>query len=78
MTGFSLGVQSLFGAKVYFIMKLVFLESFHAGSAPIVLGLFFFSWVQLFFIGIVGEYLGSIQTQIMKRPLGVENERINF
>jgi hypothetical protein len=59
-------------------LKLLFWNQFQAGSAPIVIGLFFFSSVQLFFIGIVGEYVGSIQTQVMHRPLVIEKERINF
>jgi len=78
MTGFALGTLSLFVALVYFIMKLIFWNQFQAGYAPIVIGLFFFASVQLFFIGIVGEYVGSIQTQVMKRPLVIEKERINF
>jgi hypothetical protein len=48
------------------------------GVAPLVLGLFFLGSVQLFFLGIIGEYIGSIHTQIMHRPLVVEKERINF
>ena len=78
MTGFLLGGLSLFVAVVYFILKLLMWNEFQAGSAPIVIGLFFFASVQLFFIGIVGEYVGSIQTQVMKRPLVIEKERINF
>lgn len=78
MTGFVLGGLSLVVALVYFVLKLVLWNQFQAGSAPIVIGLFFFSSVQLFFIGIVGEYVGSIHTQVMKRPLVVEKERINF
>jgi len=78
MTGFALGSISLVVAIVYFIMKLILWNQFQAGSAPIVIGLFFFSSVQLFFIGIVGEYVGSIQTQVMHRPLVIEKERINF
>lgn len=78
MTGFALGTLSLVVALVYLILKLIFWNQFQAGSAPIVIGLFFFSSVQLFFIGIVGEYVGSIQTQVMKRPLVIEKERINF
>jgi hypothetical protein len=42
------------------------------------IGLFFFSSVQLFFIGLLGEYISSINTRVMKRPLVVEKERINF
>lgn len=78
MTGFALGTLSLIVALVYFVLKLIFWNQFQAGSAPIVIGLFFFSSVQLFFIGIVGEYVGSIQTQVMNRPLVIEKERINF
>jgi hypothetical protein len=48
------------------------------GMAPLVIGLFFFSSVQLFFIGIIGEYVGSIHTQVLNRPLVIEKERINF
>jgi hypothetical protein len=43
-----------------------------------VIGVFFFGSVQLFFIGIIGEYIGTIYTQVLKRPLVVEKERINF
>ena len=48
------------------------------GTAPMVIGIFFFSSVQLFFIGVIGEYIGSINTQVRKRPLVIEKERINF
>lgn len=78
MTGFILGTLSLVVAVAYLVLKLVFWNQFQAGSAPIVIGLFFFSSVQLFFIGIVGEYVGSTHTQVMKRPLVIEKERINF
>jgi hypothetical protein len=46
--------------------------------APLVIGLFFFASVQLFFIGVIGEYIGSIHTQVQQRPLVIEKERINF
>ncbi len=78
MTGFVLAILSLLGALGYFIYKLIFWKSFSVGMAPLVIGLFFFSSVQLFFIGIIGEYIGSIQTQVLKRPLVIEKERINF
>ncbi|HTA16592.1 MAG TPA: glycosyltransferase, partial [bacterium] len=48
------------------------------GVAPLVIGFFFIASVQLFFIGIIGEYLGNIHTQVLKRPRVVEKERINF
>lgn len=78
MLGFTMSLLSLFVALGYFIYKLVFWDSFTVGIAPIVIGLFLFSSVQLFFLGIVGEYIGSIHTQVLKRPLVVEKERINF
>ncbi len=76
--GFLLGTLSLFVAFGYFVYKLVFWNSFRVGQAPVVVGLFFFASVQLLFIGILGEYIGSIHTQVLRRPLVVEKERINF
>lgn len=78
MFGFFMSAVSLVIALGYFMAKLFFWESFSLGIAPVVIGLFLFSSVQLFFIGIIGEYIGSIHTQVMKRPLVVEKERINF
>lgn len=78
MFGFVISLLSLMLAVCYFIYKLIYWDSFSLGVAPIVIGLFFFSSVQLFFLGIVGEYVGSIQTQVLKRPLVIEKERINF
>jgi len=78
MIGFFVSIISLFVAFGYFIYKLVFWNTFNVGLAPLVIGLFFFSSVQLFFIGIIGEYIGSIHTQVLKRPLVIEKERINF
>lgn len=78
MSGFLMSVLSLLVGAVYLVYKLLFWQQFPAGTAPLVIGLFFFASVQLFFIGIVGEYIGSIHTQVHKRPLVVERERINF
>jgi glycosyltransferase involved in cell wall biosynthesis len=78
MSGFALSSISLLIAIGYFIAKLLFWSTFSLGTAPVVTGLFFFSSVQLFFIGIIGEYVGSIHTQVLKRPLVIEQERINF
>ena len=78
MSGFCLAGISLSVAMVYFVYKLLFWSTFQVGVAPLVIGLFFFSSVQLLFIGILGEYIGSIHTQVLKRPLVVEKERINF
>ncbi len=78
MTGFAVALISLFVAFSYFVYKLIFWNNFSVGTAPLVIGLFFFSSVQLFFIGIIGEYIGAIHTQVLKRPLVIEKERINF
>ena len=76
--GFLCGAVSLLIAFVYLIYKLFYWDSFQMGSAPLIIGLFFFASVQLFFLGIVGEYVGSILTQVRRRPLVIEKERINF
>lgn len=78
MAGFSLSIISLLISLTFFILKLFFWNSFNLGVAPILIGLFFFSSVQLFFIGLLGEYIASIHTRVTKRPLVVEKERINF
>jgi glycosyltransferase involved in cell wall biosynthesis len=78
MLGFATALVSLLAGFVYFIYKLIFWSSFSVGIAPLVIGLFVFSSVQLIFLGIVGEYVGAIHTQVLKRPLVVEKERINF
>ncbi|HZK70398.1 MAG TPA: glycosyltransferase family 2 protein [Clostridia bacterium] len=78
MAGFTIAGLSLLVALIYFIMKLILWQTFSLGLAPIVIGLFFFSSVQLIFIGIIGEYLGTIYTKVTNRPLVIEKERINF
>lgn len=76
--GFVLGMISFVLALVYLILKLLYWDNFPMGTAPILLAVLFFSSVQLFFIGIIGEYIGAILTQVLKRPLVIEKERINF
>jgi len=76
--GFLLSVLSLLVAFIYFIYKLIFWTGFSFGMAPVIIGLFLFLSVQLFFIGILGEYMTTILTQVIKRPLVIEKERINF
>ncbi len=78
MLGFALSLGSLFVALAYLVYKLCFWNSFAVGVAPLVIGLFLFSSVQLFFIGILGEYIGVIHTQVLRRPRVIERERINF
>ena len=77
-TGFFTALLSLLTAFVYFVLKLTHWDTFNLGLAPLVVGLFFFSAVQLIFIGIIGEYLGAVWTQVRHRPLVVEEERLNF
>ena len=78
MLGFGMAFFSALTGLGYLLMKLLFWNRFEAGMAPMVIGLFFFASVQLFFTGIIGEYIGAIHTQVQKRPLVVEKERINF
>lgn len=76
--GLGVSALSFLIAFTYLIYKLVFWNSFQLGQAPVIIGLFFIGAVQLFFTGVLGEYIGSIHTQVMKRPPVVEKERINF
>lgn len=76
--GFLIGGISFLIAMIYLIMKLIYWERFVAGMAPVLIGMFFLGAIQLFFIGILGEYIMCINTRLMKRPLVVEEERINF
>ncbi len=76
--GFTSAILSFITALCYLVYKLVYWENFQVGMAPLVIGVFFFSSVQLFFIGIIGEYIGAIHTQVRKRPLVIEKERVNF
>lgn len=78
LVGFLLGTISILIAFVFLVLKLMFWNSFPLGSAPVVIGLFFLFGVLLFFIGILGEYIGSIHTYLQNRPIVVEKERINF
>lgn len=78
MLGFIISFASIMVALGYFIYKMIFWKSFSVGIAPLVIGFFFFAAAQLFFIGILGEYIGAIHTQVLKRPLVIEKERINF
>lgn len=69
---------SLLAAFGFLIAKLVFWDSFQMGIAPLLISLFFFSSVQILFLGMLGEYLGSVHTKIRNMPLVIENERVNF
>lgn len=76
--GAAVAALSFVIALVYLVYKLLFWNDFRVGTAPIVMGIFFLGAIQLLFVGILGEYIGSIHTQVMNRPLVVEHERINF
>ncbi len=69
---------SMVVAIVYLVMKLMYWDRFLAGMAPLLIGMCFLGSIQIFFIGLVGEYILSINSRVMKRPLVVEEERINF
>lgn len=71
-------VVSMLIALVYLVMKLIWWDRFPAGMAPMLIGMLFLGSVQLFFIGFLGEYIMSINQRVMKRPLVIEEERINF
>lgn len=76
--GAGLSAISFITALLYLIFKLVLWNSFTLGTAPLLIGLFFFASIQLLFLGLIGEYIGNLQTQILNRPLVIEKERINF
>ena len=76
--GFISAFISFVAGMFYLVYKLVFWRSFSVGVAPLVLGLFFLGSVQLIALGIIGEYVGSIHTLVLNRPLVTEKERINF
>ncbi len=78
LIGFVLATGSLMVALAYFIYKLLHWSSFEAGMAPVLIGLFGLFSIQLMFIGLLGEYIGSAHRNILRRPLVVERERINF
>ena len=75
--GFSC-IMSMIVGFVYLIMKLIWWYRFPAGVAPMLVGMLFLGSVQVFFIGMVGEYVLSINQRVMRRPLVVEEERLNF
>ncbi len=77
-SGFAGSLFSLLGGTAYFAYKLLFWQRFTVGIAPIVIGMFFLGSLQLLFMGIIGEYIGNIHTQVHNRPLVVERERLNF
>ena len=78
LVGFFTAGLSLVVGMGYLIAKLLFWNTFTAGVAPVMVGIFFLGSVQLIFMGIVGEYVGAVFTYVQNRPLIIEKERINF
>lgn len=78
LLGFLSSAVSLVIAFIYLVMKLLNWNQFSAGSAPMVIGVFVLGSLQLFFIGLLGEYILNINTRVIKRPLVVEERRLNF
>ena len=80
ISGFIIAILSLLVALLFLIAKIIFWDSFNLGTAPILIGVFFFGALQAFFIGFIGEYIGAIHTQVRLKdmPLVIEKERINF
>jgi glycosyltransferase involved in cell wall biosynthesis len=76
--GFLGAALSFMIAVIYLILKLVFWNTFSIGLAPMLIGIFFVAFIQLVFLGILGEYVGAIFTQVQRRPYAVELERINY
>ena len=77
-SGFGGSLLSMLGGMAYFAYKLLFWHRFTLGIAPIAIGMFFLGSLQLLFMGIIGEYIGNIHTQVHNRPLVIERERLNF
>ena len=78
MSGFVISLLSIGVAFAYLIMKLVHWQNFPLGNAPILIGVFVLGGIQLFFIGLLGEYILNINKRIMHRPLVIEEKRLNF
>jgi len=78
ITGFVISIFNFIVGIGYLIAKLIFWDSFPMGSAPILIGIFFIGAAQMLFIGLMGEYILNINTRVMKRPLVVEEKRLNF
>jgi glycosyltransferase involved in cell wall biosynthesis len=76
--GAAFSALSIVVAIVYFILKLVYWDRFQAGMVPLIILVSLTSSIQLFFIGLMGEYILSMNKRLMNRPLVVEEERLNF
>ena len=77
IAGFVLSGLSLLVALGFLVLKLTFWYALPAGYAPVVIGVFFLGSVQIFLIGLLGEYIGAVLTQVRHRPLVIERERVS-
>lgn len=78
LLGFVSSGISLVIAMIYLVMKLIYWNDFQAGNTPLIIGVYVIGSIQLFFIGLLGEYILNINTRVIHRPLVVEERRINF
>lgn len=78
IVGFLFSALTMLIAMLYLVAKIIWWDRFPMGTAPMLIGVFFLGSVQLFFIGLLGEYVLNINTKVMRRPLVIEEERINF
>ncbi len=78
LVGFLTSFVSFVIGLVYLIYKLIYWQQFEVGITPLIVGVFFFGGIQLLFLGLIGEYVGAIYTQVLHRPLVIEKERVNF
>lgn len=78
IAGFIMAFLSFIVGLIYLILKLIFWYQYPAGTAPILFGVFFLGSIQIFMIGLVGEYVIRVNNHVMNRPLVVEKERVNF
>lgn len=78
LLGFLSSGISMLVAVFYLVMKLINWNNFQAGNAPATIGIFVLGSLQLFFIGILGEYILNINTRVINRPVVVEEKRLNF
>ncbi|MBQ9688809.1 glycosyltransferase family 2 protein, partial [bacterium] len=76
--GFGMSIFTFLLGLTYLILKLLFWSSFSLGIAPIIISILFLGAIQLFCLGVLGEYVGAIYTRIDRKPIVVEKERINF
>lgn len=76
--GFIFAVLDMVFAIIYLVAKLIWWDRFPMGTAPLLIGMFFMGSIQLIFMGLLGEYVMSINTRMMNRPLVIEEKRINF